>query len=183
MRYRRLTGWRWLHQLRLEENWGILLWELRIPARMLLFGVTPFSPLSCLLTTSCSRCCLDQWFTNFHTRHKQRLNMGAGTHRSSAAICGICGPQRITVMSTEDYPGANCQPCYFHLCLGHHLIKHFAVRKRKTWSYFIWNSPSASNCWQTPETMVWDFITIPVQQHRWHQAGKETQAISWSYRL
>lgn len=22
-------------------------------------------------------CCLDQWFANFHTRHKQRLNMGA----------------------------------------------------------------------------------------------------------
>lgn len=50
-------------------------------------------------------CCLDQWFANFHTRHKQRLNMGAEQQcvesvSFSFFFCSACGLLSINMMST-----------------------------------------------------------------------------------
>lgn len=51
--------------------------ERRIPACMLLIGLAPFSPPFMSSDNQQPLCCLDQRFADFHTRHKQRLNMGA----------------------------------------------------------------------------------------------------------
>lgn len=76
MKYRRLARWRCLRQPRPEENWGIPLWEAQDPClhAALWRGsiLPPFMPPD----NQQQPCCLDQWFANFHTRHKQRLNMG-----------------------------------------------------------------------------------------------------------